>query len=140
MVPIIKYNYFNCLLLVAVFAVFLLAGCGSADEATPVDDPVADDAVEDPVDAEEEADEPDAPDEDAVFTLEELAEFDGQDGRPAYIAVDGVVYDVSNVPVWGSGSHFGFEAGIDATEALQSAAPHGAAQLNQAEVVGTLAD
>ena len=140
MVPITKYIYITCLLLVAVFAVFLLTGCGPADEVPPADSPVVDDAVDDPVDPEEEADEPEAPDEDAVFTLEELSEFDGQDGRPAYIAVDGVVYDVSNVRVWGSGTHYGFEAGIDATEALQTAAPHGASQLNQAEVVGTLAE
>lgn len=127
MIPIIKYNYISGLLLVAIFAVFLVAGCGPAYEAPPVD-------------AEEEADEPEPPAGGAVFTLEELAEFDGQDGRPAYIAVDGVVYDVSNVPVWGSGTHYGFEAGIDATEALQSAAPHGVSQLSQAEVIGTLAE
>lgn len=131
---------FKLLLLTIIVAALLLTGCGPADDTPPADDPVVDDPVDEPVDAEEEADEPEAPDEEAVFTLEELAEFDGQDGRPAYIAVDGVVYDVSNVPVWGSGSHYGFEAGIDATEALQSAAPHGVAQLNQAEVVGTLAD
>ena len=29
------------------------------------------------------------------FTLEELAEFDGREGRPAYVAYDGMVYDVT---------------------------------------------
>lgn len=136
-VPIIRDKKF--LMLVAILAVFLLTGCAADDESPPADDPAVDDAAE-PGDIEEEADEPEAPDGDQVFTLEELAEYDGQDGRPAYIAVDGVVYDVSAVPAWASGSHFGFEAGIDATDALADAAPHGAAQLNQAKVVGKLAD
>lgn len=33
-----------------------------------------------------------------TFTTTELAEFDGRNGHPAYVAVKGVVYDVSNVP------------------------------------------
>jgi hypothetical protein len=33
---------------------------------------------------------------DRVFTAEELAQFDGGDGRPTFIAVKGVVYDVSS--------------------------------------------
>ncbi len=35
-----------------------------------------------------------------TFTLEELKQFNGQNGQPAYVAVDGVVYDVSNVGPW----------------------------------------
>lgn len=31
------------------------------------------------------------------LTLEELAAYDGKDGNPAYIAVDGVIYDVTDV-------------------------------------------
>ena len=37
------------------------------------------------------------------FTLEELAAYDGQNGSPAYIAIDGVVYDVTDVPQWTNG-------------------------------------
>jgi predicted heme/steroid binding protein len=29
------------------------------------------------------------------FTLEELAEFDGREGRAAYVAYEGVVYDIT---------------------------------------------
>lgn len=36
-----------------------------------------------------------------TFTTEELAAFNGQNGNPAYIAVDGVVYDVTKVSTWG---------------------------------------
>jgi hypothetical protein len=41
-----------------------------------------------------------------AFTLEELATYNGQNGQPAYIAVEGVVYDVSNSSRW---------KGVDAT-------------------------
>ena len=34
------------------------------------------------------------------LTLEELAKFNGKDGNPAYVAVDGIIYDVSASPAW----------------------------------------
>ena len=30
-----------------------------------------------------------------IFTKNELAQYNGQNGQPAYVAVQGVVYDVS---------------------------------------------
>lgn len=51
-----------------------------------------------------------------IFTLEELAEYDGARGKPAYVAVEGVVYDVSREATWGGGSHFGLLAGRDLTK------------------------
>lgn len=50
------------------------------------------------------------------FTLEELAVYDGSSGKNAYVAVNGVVYDVSNEAVWGGGTHFGLTAGKDVSE------------------------
>lgn len=50
-----------------------------------------------------------------VFTLSELAEFNGMKGKPAYVAVDGNVYDVSVTPSWGGGTHFGVYSGKDLT-------------------------
>jgi len=47
------------------------------------------------------------------FTLEELAIYDGANGRDAYVAVDGIVYDVSKEATWGGGTHFGLYAGKD---------------------------
>lgn len=41
------------------------------------------------------------------FTLEELANFDGTNGKPAYVAVNGIVYDVTLSASWGGGSYFG---------------------------------
>ncbi|HEX9779161.1 MAG TPA: cytochrome b5 domain-containing protein [Geopsychrobacteraceae bacterium] len=58
------------------------------------------------------------------MTPEELAEQDGRDGRPAYVAVSGVIYDVSASDLWRDGRHLDqHQAGQDLTEALKSA-PH----------------
>ena len=49
----------------------------------------------------------------ATFNQTELAKYNGQDGQPAYVAVDGVVYDVTGVAAWAGGKHHGNLAGID---------------------------
>ncbi|MDF2538657.1 MAG: heme/steroid binding protein [Herbinix sp.] len=49
------------------------------------------------------------------FTLEELSYYDGSDGKPAYVAVNGDVYDLSMIAAWAGGSHFGLTAGNDYT-------------------------
>jgi predicted heme/steroid binding protein len=54
------------------------------------------------------------------FTLEELSQYDGSDKKSAYVAVDGIVYDVSKVAAWSGGSHFGFKAGKDLTKEFNS--------------------
>ncbi|HHU08343.1 MAG TPA: hypothetical protein GXZ59_08385 [Clostridiaceae bacterium] len=86
--------------------------------------------------------EPESEESERVFTLEELAEFDGQDGRAAYIAVDGVVYDVSDIPEWAGGEHANgrFQAGRDYSEEIRSESPHGTGMLSRAKRVGRLAD
>lgn len=45
------------------------------------------------------------------FTIQELAAFDGKDGMPAYVAVNGIVYDVTNNRAWAAATHFGLVAG-----------------------------
>src|SRR5699024_11766932 len=54
-----------------------------------------------------------------IFTAEELAKYNGQDGNPAYVAIDGTVYDVSNVPAWRNGKHHSNLAGPDVSAAIQ---------------------
>jgi len=49
------------------------------------------------------------------FTLSELAYFDGLYGKPAYLAINGVVYDISNDPRWREYMVHGLAAGRDAT-------------------------
>ncbi|MCY6372037.1 cytochrome b5 domain-containing protein [Clostridium ganghwense] len=54
--------------------------------------------------------------EDKTFTLEELSKFNGKNGNPAYIAVNGIVYDVTFEAAWAAGKHFGLEAGNDVSK------------------------
>lgn len=58
------------------------------------------------------------------FTLEQVAEFDGKDGRPAYVVYQGRVYDVTESAMWAEGDHEGMHsAGGDLTEEHEDA-PH----------------
>jgi predicted heme/steroid binding protein len=52
-----------------------------------------------------------------TYTPEELAKYNGQNGTSAYVAVNGVVYDLTSVPEWVDGRHFcqGAIAGKDLT-------------------------
>lgn len=58
------------------------------------------------------------------LTIDELANFDGEEGRPAYFAYKGKIYDVSQSKLWKNGSHMKrHQAGVDLTDIL-SQAPH----------------
>ncbi len=58
------------------------------------------------------------------LTLEELHGFDGREGRPAFIAYKGKIYDVTQSRLWKEGSHARKHlAGHDLTDALRTA-PH----------------
>lgn len=72
-----------------------------------------------------------------TFTVTELAAFNGKNGAKAYVAISGIVYDVTNVKGWNSGSHNGVTAGKDLTAAFQSS-PHNASTLSGLTVVGKL--
>jgi len=79
------------------------------------------------------------PEEELIeLTLEELAEFDGQDGRPAYIAVDGAIYDVTDSTRWRNGQHNGYNAGNDLTEEIKTISPHGVSKLKTVPMIGRL--
>lgn len=72
------------------------------------------------------------------FTLSELRWYDGKEGRPAYVAFQGKVYDVSSSFLWREGRHQVLHnAGEDLTEALRDA-PHGPELLARFPVVGEL--
>lgn len=80
-----------------------------------------------------------ARDRERVFTAAELAGFDGREGRPAYLAYQGLVYDVSGSSLWPDGDHQGMhQAGEDLTAAMADAG-HGDEILAQFPVVGRLA-
>jgi predicted heme/steroid binding protein len=74
------------------------------------------------------------------ITLDELAQYNGRSGAPAYIAFQGKVYDVSHSFLWQEGRHqVVHTAGKDLSGELE-AAPHTAAMLDRVPIVGTLAD
>ena len=55
-------------------------------------------------------------------TIQELEANDGKNGKPAYIAYQGKVYDVSESSFWMEGEHMGMHnAGKDLTEDLEMA-------------------
>ena len=54
------------------------------------------------------------------FTIEELANFDGKNGRAAYVAVNGTVYDVTNNRAWAAATHFGLLAGKEYSQEFAS--------------------
>lgn len=47
------------------------------------------------------------------FTRETLSNYNGKNGRPAYIAVNGTVYDVTNNSQWTNGEYHNIMAGQD---------------------------
>ena len=72
------------------------------------------------------------------FTTQELKRYDGKQGRPAYLAYNHTVYDVTGSFLWQDGKHMAAHfAGTDLTEEL-SEAPHSAALLERFLIVGTL--
>lgn len=77
------------------------------------------------------------------LTLDQLKEFDGKNGRPAYVAVNGTIYDVTLSRLWRGGehnpSHGDAYAGRDLTLVLEKS-PHGDKHLKDFPVVGKLVE
>jgi len=72
------------------------------------------------------------------FTPEDLALFDGLEGRKALVGCGGKVFDLSASRMWSGGTHVRrHSAGNDQTTAI-SQAPHGVEKLEVFPVVGTL--
>jgi predicted heme/steroid binding protein len=62
---------------------------------------------------------------DRVFTEQELKRYNGERGERAYVAHQGIVYDVSACPKWRTGLHEGLHfAGWDLSTEMPEA-PHG---------------
>ncbi len=77
-----------------------------------------------------------APPKNGVFDPLTLSGFDGKEGRPAYIAYNDKVYDVTGLPLWEDGLHMKHLAGTNLTDPLAKA-PHGAEKLETLRVVGS---
>lgn len=81
--------------------------------------------------------------EKTTLTHDELKLFDGKEGRPAYVAVNGKIYDVTQSRLWRGGahdpSHGKASAGYDLTFLIKES-PHGAKELKKFPVVGRLVE
>lgn len=73
---------------------------------------------------------------DPVFTAQTLTQYDGKNGAPAYVAVNGIVYDMTGVGTWTNGQHQGYSAGKDLSTVFQNS-PHSEQLLSQLPIVGT---
>ena len=76
-----------------------------------------------------------------LLTLSQLSRFDGREGRRAFIAVAGIVYEVTSSPRWRNGIHNGdpsIAAGNDLTSQIDSTSPHGRRVLDNIPVVGRI--
>ena len=72
------------------------------------------------------------------FDADELAGFNGENGKPIYVAYDGKVYDVSDSKLWRNGQHMKrHHSGSDLTADMQ-AAPHESNVLERYPQVGIL--
>ena len=75
---------------------------------------------------------------DTQLSLEELAQKDGTEGRPVYIAYEGKIYDVSQSSRWKTGSHMRrHSSGKDLTTDM-GGAPHGPEVLRRYPQVGII--
>ncbi len=74
------------------------------------------------------------------ITMAEVAQNNGQNGKPAYIVYKGKVYDVSESAFWLYGDHMSaHQAGKDLTSEMEMA-PHREETLQRVKEVGVLAD
>jgi predicted heme/steroid binding protein len=69
-----------------------------------------------------------------IFNISELSRYNGLNGNPAYVAVDGIVYDLSNV--FKNGLHSGHAAGQDLTNAFFT--KHVKSQITKYPIMGFL--
>ncbi|MFC1711059.1 cytochrome b5 domain-containing protein [Patescibacteria group bacterium] len=69
-----------------------------------------------------------------TFTSKELSGFNGLDSNEAYVAVDGLVYDLTSV--FENGKHYGYFAGKDLTDEFY--AKHEKNKIEKYPVIGKL--
>ena len=75
---------------------------------------------------------------DKTFTTEELSKYNGTNGQPSYVAIDGIVYDVTNVWAWKGGKHKNNSSGSNITELIKNKSPHGLGVVKKLKPVGKL--
>ncbi|RJP78819.1 MAG: cytochrome B5 [Candidatus Zixiibacteriota bacterium] len=73
-----------------------------------------------------------------LFTWNELRQYDGLGGRPAYISYKGLVYDVTGSEMWPAGRHQNRHSAGDDLTALLPQSPHGEDVILRFPVVGRM--
>ena len=73
-----------------------------------------------------------------MLTVQELSEFNGRDGKPPYVAIDGIVYDLSKINKWKDGKHHGILAGQVLTEEYYRCHSKKLNLIKKSKVVGRL--
>lgn len=71
------------------------------------------------------------------LSLEELQAFNGKNGSKAYVAIDEIIYEVTDVKAWKNGKHKGNQAGADLSQPITKA-PHGKKVLENLKKIGVL--
>ena len=73
-----------------------------------------------------------------VFTVDELAKYNGKNGALAYVVINGTVYDFTSMRHWIDGSHYGLSAGRDLTEYFETCHKDEKDILKKLRIVGTI--
>lgn len=83
---------------------------------------------------------PNSPSADGKYylTLQELSYYTGANGRPAWIAVYGKIYDVTNESAWKNGVHRGMQLGGKDASSVFDSSPHSQSLLNSMKHIGFL--
>lgn len=113
-----------------IFLLSLLGGCSSQEQPKEPQNQAQENGQE------QNAAEPEGSLE---ISMEELAKYNGKDGNPAYVAVDGIIYDVTDHPNWNEGMHGKVSAGQDISQLLKDA-PHGYSKLKGLKAVGKIVE
>lgn len=109
-------------MIVTIVLLLLLAGIGCAQKSSEDDAPDLSESSQ------------------LELTLEELEVYNGKEGKPAYVAVDGTIYDVSGSSRWKDGEHNGYSAGQDLTDIIKNKSPHGISVLSRMPAVGKIVE
>lgn len=72
-----------------------------------------------------------------TYTTQQLALRNGQDREEIWVALDGVIYDVTTSRMWRDGKHYEHWAGQDLSDELKDA-PHSRDVFNKFKTVGYL--
>lgn len=72
-----------------------------------------------------------------VFTIRQLALRNGQDKPEIWVALNGIIYDVTSSRLWKNGKHYEHWAGQDLTDELKDA-PHTEKVFDKFKIIGKL--